>query len=55
VGTDVSSGDEVIVIRHRGGRGLAEARRLLAAAMVIGDGRPSRRPLILERIEQRKG
>jgi pyrimidine-nucleoside phosphorylase len=54
VGTTVSAGDEVIIVRHRGGRGLAEARRLLESAIVIGDGLPSRRPLILERIDGRK-
>ena len=54
VGTTVTPGDAVIVIHHRGGRGLAEARRLLEAAITIGDALPSRRPLILERIEGRK-
>jgi pyrimidine-nucleoside phosphorylase len=54
VGTAVGADDEVIVVRHRGGRGLEEAERLLRTAIVIADGRPSRRPLILERIEGRK-
>ncbi|HWK12520.1 MAG TPA: thymidine phosphorylase [Vicinamibacterales bacterium] len=55
VGTRVNAGDEVIVVHHRGGRRLAEARQLLEQAIVIGDERPSRRPLILERLEGKKG
>jgi pyrimidine-nucleoside phosphorylase len=54
VGTAVSAGDPVIIVHHRGGRGLPEARRLLESAITISDGLPSRRPLILERIEGRK-
>jgi pyrimidine-nucleoside phosphorylase len=54
VGTAVAPGDEVIVLHHRGGRGLSEARQLLESAIVIGDGLPSRQPLILERIDGRK-
>ena len=55
VGTDVAAGDDVIVVHHRGGRGLDDARRLIESAIVIADQRASRRPLILERIEGRKG
>jgi pyrimidine-nucleoside phosphorylase len=54
VGTTVAAGDGVIVVHHRGGRGLEDARRLLESAITIGDELPSRRPLILERIEGRK-
>jgi len=54
VGTAVAAGDEIVVIHHRSGRGLAEARRLLESAITIGDALPTRRPLILERIEGRK-
>src|SRR4051812_22279001 len=35
VGTRVKAGDPVVEIHHRGGRGLAEARRLLAEAIRI--------------------
>jgi pyrimidine-nucleoside phosphorylase len=55
VGTAVTAGDDVIVVHHRGGRGLEEARRLLEQAITIADQRPSRRPLILERIHGKKG
>ena len=55
VDTDVKAGDEVVIVHHRGGRGLEDARRLIEQALTIGDHRASRRPLILERIEGRKG
>ena len=55
VGTEVKAGDDVIVVHHRAGHGLEEARQLLASAIGIADGRPSRLPLILERIDGRKG
>jgi pyrimidine-nucleoside phosphorylase len=55
VGTGVKTGDEVVIVHHRGGRGLEEARRLIEQALTIADQRASRRPLILERIDGRKG
>jgi len=51
VGTRVKAGDPIIEIHHRGGRGVAEARRLLEAAIEIADGPVAARPLVLERIE----
>ena len=53
VGTRVDAGDPIVEIHHRGGRGLADARRLLAAAIQIGDEPPAASPLILDRIEGR--
>jgi len=53
VGTRVRAGDPVIEIHHRGGRGVAEARRLLEAAIQIVDGPPAVKPLILDRIQGR--
>ena len=50
LGTEVREGDAVLVVNHRGGRGLDEARRLLEQSLLIADGAPSPRPLILERI-----
>jgi pyrimidine-nucleoside phosphorylase len=53
VGTRVASGDPVIEIHHRAGRGLAEARQLLTAAITIGDDPPPARPVVLDRIQGR--
>jgi pyrimidine-nucleoside phosphorylase len=50
IGTRVTRGDPVIEIHHRGGRGLAEARRLLEAAIEYGDAPAATRPIVLERI-----
>jgi pyrimidine-nucleoside phosphorylase len=53
VGSRVRKGDPVIEIHHRGGRGLAAARRLLEEALHIADVPPPPRPLVLDRIEGR--
>ncbi len=53
VGTRVKAGDAVVGIHHRGGRGLADARRLLESAIVIGDDAQPARPLVLDRIQGR--
>jgi pyrimidine-nucleoside phosphorylase len=53
VGTHVKRGDPIVEIHHRGGRGLAEARRLLEHAIDVGHAPPRARPLVLERIEKR--
>src|SRR3954469_19870547 len=53
VGTRVKAGDGVIEIHHRQGRGLAEARRLLAGAIAIADHPVPPRPLVLDRIRGR--
>jgi pyrimidine-nucleoside phosphorylase len=50
VGTRVKKGDPVIAIHHRGGRGLAEARRLLESAIEYGDAPVPAVPLVLDRI-----
>jgi pyrimidine-nucleoside phosphorylase len=50
VGSAVRSGDDVIVIHHRAGHGLEDARRLLAAAIVIEDEAPAAAPLVIDRI-----
>lgn len=46
-GTEVKEGEAVFVVRHRGGRGLAEALPLLEEALAIADERPARRPLVV--------
>jgi pyrimidine-nucleoside phosphorylase len=50
-GAEVREGDAVLMVHHRGGRGLDEARSLLSAAIAIGDEAPAPWPLVLERIE----
>jgi hypothetical protein len=40
----------VLVIRHRGGRGLDAARALLEAAVEIADAAPTRQPLVADEI-----
>ena len=53
VGTTVRRGDPIIEIHHRGGHGLADARRLLESAITIADTPPTPRPLVLDRIQGR--
>ena len=53
VGTTVKQGDPLLEVHHRGGSGLADARRLLDAAIEVGDAPRERRPLILDRIQKR--
>jgi len=49
-GTGVRRGEPVFEVRHRGGRGLEEARRLLAESIEITDSPPAPQTLILDRI-----
>jgi pyrimidine-nucleoside phosphorylase len=49
-GTPVREGETVLVVHHRGGRGLNHALPLLDRAVVIGDAAPEPTPLVLERI-----
>jgi pyrimidine-nucleoside phosphorylase len=53
VGTAVKAGDPIVEIHHRNGHGLADARRLLEAAIQIGDAPVADRPLVLDRIQGR--
>ena len=53
LGTRVKRGDPIVEIHHRGGRGLDEARKLLDAAIEIGDAPRATRPLVLQRIHGR--
>ena len=49
-GSRVQAGETVLLVHHRGGRGLAEAVPLLTTAVQLGDAPPAVRPLIIERI-----
>jgi pyrimidine-nucleoside phosphorylase len=53
IGTRVSTGDPILEIHHRGGRGLDAARALLAPAIEIRDLPAETRPLVLDRIQRR--
>ena len=49
-GTEVREGEPVLMVHHRGGRGLDDALPLLNAAIVISDEPPKPRPLVLDRL-----
>jgi pyrimidine-nucleoside phosphorylase len=49
-GAQVREGEPVLMVHHRGGRGLDDALPLLNAAVVVGDAPPEPRPLVLERV-----
>jgi pyrimidine-nucleoside phosphorylase len=49
-GTAVREGEPVLMVHHRGGRGLDDALPLLNTAIVISDEPPTPRPLVLERV-----
>ncbi|MBA3297608.1 MAG: thymidine phosphorylase [Acidobacteria bacterium] len=51
-GSPVTAGDPVFLVRHRGGRGLDEARQLLNAAVTIGDAAPFPGALVVERVTE---
>jgi pyrimidine-nucleoside phosphorylase len=53
-GTQVRRGEPVFEVRHRGGRGLEQARALLTESIQIDDGAPPPTRLILDRIQGRK-
>jgi pyrimidine-nucleoside phosphorylase len=50
VGTAVNTGDTILLVRHRGGRGVGEAMPLLASSVEIGDEAEPRRPVVLDEI-----
>jgi pyrimidine-nucleoside phosphorylase len=52
-GSRVRKGDPVFEVRHRAGRGLDDARALLADSIQIDDAPPRSTPLILDRIQGR--
>jgi pyrimidine-nucleoside phosphorylase len=49
-GAVVAGGEPVLLLRHRGGRGLDEATELLQEAIGIGDGRFDAQPLVVETV-----
>ena len=49
-GTVVAAGEPVLILRHRGGRGLDEATAMLEEAIGIGDGPFEAAPLVVEEI-----
>ena len=49
-GTLVRAGEVVLLVKHRSGRGLADARRLLQQGVRIGESAPQPQSLVVERI-----
>ena len=52
VGDPVAAQDPVLLVRHRAGRGLADALNLLAGAIRIEEVAPDPRPLIVDRVRR---
>ena len=50
VGSPVRHGDVILVVRHRAGRGLAEAMPLLTASIKVDDVAPAARPVVVEEV-----
>jgi pyrimidine-nucleoside phosphorylase len=50
-GDAVTEGQPLLELHHRGGRGLATARQLCAAAVTIGDEAPPKRPSVIDHIQ----
>ena len=50
VGSPVRKGDVILVVRHRAGRGLAEAMPLLTAAVNVGDAAPVVPAVVVEEV-----
>ena len=46
----VAAGEPIVEVKHRDGRGLDSCLKRLQAAIVIGDTRPQRPPLVAERL-----
>ena len=51
-GAHVREGEPVLMVHHRGGRGLDHAMPLLTAAIEIGDAAPAVGPLVVDYIRQ---
>ena len=49
-GMEVKQGDAVLIVRHRGGRGLGEALPLLEEALVVGDRQPTARSIVVDTV-----
>ncbi len=54
VGSEVTDGDAVLLVRHRAGRGMAEAQRLLAGAIRVNDHPPRSRPIVVDRVVEER-
>jgi pyrimidine-nucleoside phosphorylase len=53
-GWQVGSGEAVLIVHHRGGRGLADAVALLTAAIQIGDAPPPPAPIVVADIREER-
>ena len=48
----MKAGDALLLVRHRGGRGLGEAMLLLNGAVEIGDAAVAPRSLVVEKVTE---
>jgi len=55
VGSAVRTGDAILRVHHRGGRGLPDALPLLAAAITIADEPLTPHPIVVERVSAKRG
>jgi pyrimidine-nucleoside phosphorylase len=55
VGAAVRTGEPVLRLHHRGGRGLSDAVRLLDGAVAMADASPPARPIVVDRVHHREG
>ena len=55
VGAAVRTGEPVLRLHHRGGRGLSDAVRLLDGAVSMADASPPARPIVVDRVHHREG
>jgi pyrimidine-nucleoside phosphorylase len=53
VGTAVKAGDTILLVRHRGGRGLPEAMPLLTASVGIAEAAAEQRPIVVDEVRGR--
>jgi pyrimidine-nucleoside phosphorylase len=51
-GAQVREGEPVLMVHHRGGRGLGQALPLLTASIEVGDAAPSVGPLVVDYVRQ---
>jgi pyrimidine-nucleoside phosphorylase len=51
-GTSVRQGEPVLIVRHRGGRGMNEALPLLEQSLGIADAPPVARPLVVDSVRE---
>ena len=54
LGAEVADGEPVLIVHHRGGRGLASAMQMLNEAIRIDDQPPAPRPVVVDRVGEER-